>query len=167
MTTYSGMVRKPDHPFEDRWRSYGKEEFHFSSLIGRRIVKMQTNDRKDLLAFYVTNPVDRFESLNIQVEVYATENDCCNEVWFNHISGVDIAGGAVVKDVIEKTWTPVDPTRQEVEEAILWTLKTDKGYIDIEVRNSHNGYYGGDVCKVEQPSHYDHQEMFTDVTEDF
>jgi hypothetical protein len=33
----------------------------------------------------------------------------------------------------------------EVVQDAFWTIRTNRGYIDLEVRNSHNGYYGGSV----------------------
>ena len=87
---------------------------------------------------------------------FVTRGDCCNAVWVNHISGVDIIAGetpfdllrgAVVTAVEDKGWTG---DREDVEghEYVsdgFYTITTDRGYIDIEIRNSHNGYYGGSV----------------------
>jgi hypothetical protein len=85
-----------------------------------------------------------------------TENDCCNEVWFNHITGVNCVGdgnvfdllrGALVLDSEDKGWNDNREGEDgyEVVQEGFWTIHTDRGYIDIEVRNSHNGYYGGSV----------------------
>lgn len=85
---------------------------------------------------------------------YDTENDCCNSVWVNHITGVDILGegnefdllrGALVTGAEDKGWSENrdDEEGYEVVQDGFWTIRTDRGYIDVEVRNSHNGYYGG------------------------
>jgi hypothetical protein len=87
---------------------------------------------------------------------FDTENDCCNSVWFNHVSGANILGqgnifdllrGAKVLAVEAKGWTEDrdDEYGHEVVQDAFWTIRTDRGYIDLEVRNSHNGYYGGRV----------------------
>lgn len=105
---------------------------------------------------------------------YDTENDCCNSVWFNHVSGVDILTnnsfdllrGAVVLEVEDKDWNNVNSADEwDVIEDICFTLRTDRGYIDLEVRNSHNGYYGGRVR--ESKSSMDTIEDLRQVFEDF
>jgi hypothetical protein len=48
----------------------------------------------------------------------------------------------------------------------FWTIATDRGYIDLEVRNSHNGYYGGSVVYDEE-SDLGTIEDLRPVTEDF
>jgi len=84
-----------------------------------------------------------------------THNDCCNTVWVNHITGVgcvgdgnvfDILRGAMVLDSEDKGWNDNRANPEDKYDVIqdgFWTIRTDRGYIDIEVRNSHNGYYGG------------------------
>jgi len=46
---------------------------------------------------------------------------------------------------INETSETRDGTRQEVDEVDFITFVTDKGYFDIEFRNSSNGYYGGSM----------------------
>lgn len=119
----------------------------FDELIGKRINGIFTaNDRWALI----------FRTTDGQWLRWNTENDCCNEVWFNHITGVDCVGegnvfdlirGALVLDTEDKGWNDNREGEDgyEVVQEGFWTIKTDRGYIDIEVRNSHNGYYGGSV----------------------
>jgi hypothetical protein len=59
----------------------------------------------------------------------------------------DLLRGVEVLAVEAKGWTEdrEDEEGYEVVQDGFWTIKTDRGYIDIEVRNSHNGYYGGSV----------------------
>ena len=91
---------------------------------------------------------------------YDTSNDCCNSVWVNHMSGVEVAGnnnsfdllrGALVLSAEDKGWgeNRNDDDGYDVIQDGFWTIRTDRGYIDIEVRNSHNGYYGGDLSEVD------------------
>lgn len=77
-------------------------------------------------------------------------------MWFNHINGVDILGtgnsfdllrGAQVLEVESKDFERLintDDAYECIDDAFI-TIRTDRGYIDLEVRNSHNGYYGGSI----------------------
>lgn len=108
---------------------------------------------------------------------FDTSNDCCNSVWFNHINGVTILGegnsfdllrGATVISTEDKGWgdNRDDENGYEVVQDGFWTIKTDRGYIDIEVRNSHNGYYGGSV-KYNEDADVNKVENLRQITEDF
>ena len=59
----------------------------------------------------------------------------------------DLLRGAEVLAVEAKGWDEnrSDEDGYEVVQDAFWTIRTDRGYIDLEVRNSHNGYYGGSV----------------------
>ena len=140
----------------------------FNVLVGKRINGLFLgNDAWTLVVRDTTGRHYRFD----------TANDCCNSVWFNHINGLDILGegnsfdmlrGAVVLAVEDKGWGEnrdgVDG--HEVVQDGFWTLRTDRGYIDIEVRNSHNGYYGGNVGYNEDSDLLDVEDLHP-VTEDF
>lgn len=108
---------------------------------------------------------------------YDTQNDCCNSVWINHISGVsligegnifDIMAGVVVTGAEDKGWTE-NRFEEDGHEAVqdgFFTLHTERGYIDFEVRNSHNGYYGGSFDAVTEVD-LDSIKDLTEVKEDF
>ena len=111
-------------------------------LVGKTITGLYLSEDDELLSFITSDN---------KVMQYATMNDCCNVVWFNHISGYECLIGATVAEVTARGWSDVDDTTDYVkgddaEDQGFWTIKTNKGYFDIEVRNSHNGYYGGSVC---------------------
>ena len=140
----------------------------FNVLVGKRINGLFLgNDAWTLVVRDTTGRHYRFD----------TANDCCNSVWFNHINGLDILGegnsfdilrGAEVLEVEDKGW---GENRDGVEgydvvQDGFWTLRTDRGYIDIEVRNSHNGYYGGNVSYNEEVDLSDVEDLHP-VTEDF
>lgn len=117
------------------------EEFtQFSQLVGKTINRVYINGDRSKLCF-LTN--------DNEYHCYYANGDCCNSVWFNHFNGIDFVLFQRVNDVISKTWIDVDISdrvmSQECEEACVWTLITSKGYIDIELRNNHNGYYGGTI----------------------
>ena len=140
----------------------------FNVLVGKRINGMFIgNDAWSLVFRDISGKLYRFN----------TGNDCCNSVWFNHINGVesvlgegntfDILRGATVLAVEEKGWNDnrEDEEGYEVVQEAFWTIRTDRGYIDIEVRNSHNGYYGGTVSYDEDNE--GEIEDFKPVVEDF
>ena len=71
---------------------------------------------------------------------YDTDNDCCNSVWVNHISGINCLGnstnsfdllqGALVTCAEDKGWGENrDDADYDVVQDGFWTISTDKGYI--------------------------------------
>ena len=141
----------------------------FNVLVGKRINGLFIGDDAWALVF---------RDINGRHYCFRTENDCCNTVWFNHVNGVetvlgegnvfDILRGAMVTGVESKGWTDdrTDEDGWDVIQDGFWTIATDRGYIDLEVRNSHNGYYGGSVVYDEE-SDLGTIEDLTAVTEDF
>jgi hypothetical protein len=139
----------------------------FKNLVGQRINGIFLGN--DSWALVVRTIDGKFHR-------YDTENDCCNSVWFNHINGVTILGegnsfdllrGALVTGVEDKGWgEDHEEEGYEVVQDAFWTIKTDRGYIDIEVRNSHNGYYGGSV-KYNEDGSVENIEDLRQITEDF
>ena len=125
----------------------------FDVLVGKRINGLFIGDSAWALVF---------RDINGRHYCFRTENDCCNTVWFNHVNGVetvlgegnvfDILRGAMVTGVESKGWTDnrTDEDGYDVIQDGFWTIATDRGYIDLEVRNSHNGYYGGSVVYDEE-----------------
>jgi len=125
----------------------------FNVLVGKRINGLFIGDSAWALVF---------RDINGRHYCFRTENDCCNTVWFNHVNGVetvlgegnvfDILRGAMVTGVESKGWTDnrSDEDGYDVIQDGFWTIATDRGYIDLEVRNSHNGYYGGSVVYDEE-----------------
>ena len=141
----------------------------FDVLVGKRINGLFIGDDAWALVF---------RDINGRHYCFRTENDCCNTVWFNHVNGVatvlgegnvfDILRGAMVTGVEAKGWTDdrTDEDGWDVIQDGFWTIATDRGYIDLEVRNSHNGYYGGSVVYDEE-SDLGTIEDLRAVTEDF
>ena len=125
----------------------------FNNLIGKRINGIFLGDDSWTLIFRDTNG---------KYYGYKTSGDCCNSVWVNHMSGVhlvaakdnsfDMLRGALVVSSEERGWTDAESTDADSWDVIedgFWCITTDRGYIDIEVRNSHNGYYGGRIEEVD------------------
>ena len=141
----------------------------FDVLVGKRINGLFIGDSAWALVF---------RDINGRHYCFRTENDCCNTVWFNHVNGVetvlgegnlfDILRGAMVTAVESKGWTDdrTDEDGYDVIQDGFWTIATDRGYIDLEVRNSHNGYYGGSVVYKEEYNLGSIEDLRA-VTEDF
>lgn len=145
----------------------------FNNLIGKRINGIFLGNDNWTLVFRDTE--GRFYR-------YDTQNDCCNSVFVNHIIGVDCVGkgnsfdllrGALVTGAEDKewtdnrNWTPEDGGEYgDVIQDGFYTLKTDRGYIDIEVRNDHNGYYGGSFCSVKDTELTTIEDLY-EIHEDF
>ena len=123
----------------------------FNVLVGKRINGLFIGEDAWALVF---------RDINGRHYCFRTKNDCCNTVWFNHVNGVetvlgegnlfDILRGAMVTAVEDKGWTEDREDGYDVIQDGFWTISTDRGYIDLEVRNSHNGYYGGSVVYDEE-----------------
>lgn len=127
-----------------------------SKLVGKRINGIFLNEDRNKVVFRT------IEDERIGFYVYG---DCCNTVYINHFQGMDVVGegnafdllrGALVTAVEEKEWVQIDEEQNEdswhdecVEDG-FFTIKTDRGYIDFEVRNEHNGYYSGHLEETEE-----------------
>jgi hypothetical protein len=121
-----------------------------NKLVGQRINGIFLNEDKTQVVFRT------IEDKHIGFYVHG---DCCNTVYINHFQGRDVIGegnafdllrGALVTAVEEKEWIAIDDSEQDedawTDECVedgFFTIRTDRGYIDFEVRNEHNGYYGG------------------------
>lgn len=78
---------------------------------------------------------------------YSADGDCCSSSWFENVD-VPSVGKIKVFEVLKREM-PQDSWGLSGHECLAfygWSLVTDKGYLDIEMRNSSNGYYGGSVC---------------------
>jgi hypothetical protein len=141
----------------------------FNNLVGKRINGIFLGNDAWTVVFRTTEG-EHFR--------YDTGNDCCNSVWVNHITGVDAVGkgnsfdllrGALVTGAEDKEWTENRDGSDEGHEVIqdgFYTLHTDRGYIDIEVRNSHNGYYGGSFEFADEADLNEIEDL-KEVNEDF
>jgi hypothetical protein len=123
--------------------SYGND---FKLLEGHKILALHGD--RDTLQF-----TTEFETLS-----YGCVGDCCSNSWFEHISGVEfLVGHTIVKteNIDMNSITPEDEKGHECLQQYGYRLTTDKGYFEIDMRNSSNGYYGGYIVgprKVEAPN---------------
>ena len=127
-----------------------------NKLVGKRINGIFLNEDHNRVVFRTTE--------DERIGFY-TSGDCCNDVYINHFQGEDVIGegntfdllrGALVLATEEKEWVTIDA--EEVDEDSwtqgcvedgFFTIRTDRGYIDFEVRNEHNGYYSGHLEEEE------------------
>jgi hypothetical protein len=123
-----------------------------NKLVGKRINGIFLNDGNTRVVFRT------IEDERIGFYVFG---DCCNTVYINHFQGADVVGegntfdllrGALVTAVEEKEWVAIDDEPDDEDSWVdncvedgFFTISTDRGYIDFEVRNEHNGYYSGHI----------------------
>jgi hypothetical protein len=119
-------------------------ESSFKALEGHKILALYGDN--DTLQF-----TTEFETLS-----YSCEGDCCSSSWFEHISGVEfLVGHTIVKteDISLDSVTPEEEKQHESLAQYGYRFTTDKGYFEIDMRNSSNGYYGGYITgpnKIEE-----------------
>ena len=129
-----------------------------SKLIGKRINGIFLNGDNTRVVFRT------IEDERIGFYVHG---DCCNTVYINHFQGADVVGegnafdilrGALVTAVEEKEWVQIDDDEVDADDQSwsdscvedgFFTIKTNRGYIDFEVRNEHNGYYSGHIEELD------------------
>lgn len=135
---------------------YGTEEVG-AALLGKIVKKVFISPSGDYIRF-VTNVDDVFA---------LGSGDCCSVSWINNITGIHNLIGQMVVEIrvkneglIEKPNT-TDNDQEEMSYYAL-TLITEKGFCDIEFRNSSNGCYGGDLALCSPVS-----SCTKEVTEDF
>ena len=112
-------------------------------LIGKCIHNVYMNEDNTILVF-----------TTIWGEHYAyfVSGDCCSESWFESILNTEVLGqeqviGFEIKDLPNAEADEDADHDGECIQRYGYTLKTKKGYADIEFRNASNGYYGGS-CRL-------------------
>lgn len=129
-----------------------------NKLVGKRINGIFLNEDHTRVVFRTVED----ERLG-----YYVHGDCCNTVYINHFQGADVVGegnafdllrGALVLATEEKEWVQIDDNEVDEDDQSwsdscvedgFFTIRTDRGYIDFEVRNEHNGYYSGHLEEEE------------------
>lgn len=139
----------------------------FERLKNEIIVKVERSEDNTVLRF-TTDLGDVFS--------FYANGDCCSSSWFNNLSGINNLLNYKIREVENKEEKKPSITDANDETGAFheclqfygFTLKTNAGYVDIEMRNSSNGYYGGWVSS--EKSKYDFKgddSKFKEVTEDF
>lgn len=97
--------------------------------------------------------------------VYESDANCCSDTFISNIQGLRNLLGYKVFDAVEcPTINNAEPSyRQKYDDIHRYVLATDQGYVDIEFRNSSNGYYGGDFHLISrEPSTIEWKELTDD-----
>ena len=99
-----------------------------------------------------------------------TDADCCSETWVEHINNFEYAVGATIEETKTTDLGYAIPTRQECDQLYSATIVCTRNEyprrveLDIEFRNSSNGYYGG---SIEWDSNSYGKNEWTELKEDF
>lgn len=110
---------------------------NFNYLIGKEIKKYELEGDTCLKFFLKDN----------EIVEYTAYGDCCSESFFHSINGISFLNDCKVLKVVEKK--EIDAPGSYQEEDVLYGVdllveKENKNYnVEIEFRNSSNGYYGG------------------------
>ncbi len=69
--------------------------------------------------------------------------ECCSHSWVEHFDSIPT--GETIKSVITKEVERIDDDAEhDCLQKYFYEIVTDKGSYTIEMRNSSNGYYGGE-----------------------
>lgn len=121
----------------------------FEELIGKRPIAIYLSDDKEHLRI-ITNSTNTGCYLNpalTQEFGWVCDGDCCSTSWIEHINGIKfLLGHTVLKVATREMPASADNiVGHDVVQFYGWTLETDAGRCDIEMRNDSNGYYGGSL----------------------
>lgn len=135
-------------------RRYKEENIGIESLVGRKILSAKINSEKDAMLLE-TDEGNFF--LN-------WEGDCCAHCYIAHINGANLLVGSTVLSAENTEWSDLSRNEEDydVVETMGTKLKTTNGYVDIETRVSHNGYYGG-MVNVNREGYIDAYNCFVEI----
>lgn len=84
-------------------------------------------------------------------ESYCVEGDCCSTSWIEHLTIPDNVQGSKVISVEELTiGEQQEINNYEYLQVYETRIRTNRGDIVLEYRNSSNGYYGGYLRHLEK-----------------
>ncbi len=103
-------------------------------LVGKNIVSIHLNSASDIV--YFTDSEGKIYS-------YEARGDCCSTAYIEHINNVEFALGIVRS--INRAVVNINSDEDSCDclDAYYYNISTDKGTATLEMRLSHNGYYGG------------------------
>lgn len=127
----------------------------FKELIGKKIINVYLNDVNDILIFEDSNNI---------LYPYKWLGECCAISYIASFSNIQYLLDEIILLVNVK-----ESKSEDVEDGVIdtcfYTILTNKGFIDFDLRTEHNGYYYGWVEYVPNLI-YDFSE-FKKITEDF
>lgn len=102
-------------------------------LVGKKLKSVTLNPSKDLLSVEMEDGA---------TADYGVEGDCCSSSWIEHLTVPDDVAGATVVSVDEQTTDSFQKDYESIE-VYETRIRTNRGDVVMEYRNSSNGYYGG------------------------
>lgn len=120
----------------------------------------------------------KFNILGENPKVFFAYGGCCSNSWFESLNGFENLIGFKVLEIIEKPETSNREEDEDLDKLIRYygfSFKTERGFCDLEMRNSSNGYYGGSILSAENysntkyfnPDYEAPKEPFQKVEKDF
>lgn len=108
---------------------------NIKTLTRKRIKSIEINERRDLIALDTDDGIVFLSAVG----------DCCSHSWFEHIQGLEALVGHEIRGVEDRQMPdiPDKPDEYEVIKSYGWSIITERGRCELEMRNSSNGYYGG------------------------
>jgi hypothetical protein len=120
--------------------NYDYDDNPFLPMVGKTIMKVEMEEEHEVL---------RFTDSAGETYHYTLYAGCCSRTWIEHINGItqllghEVTGAALVPmDTIERgSW--------EYIRCYSYRMTTQVGTFEVELRNSSNGYYGGELQYAE------------------
>lgn len=136
-------------------KMYKMRSLDIDALVGRTILEASINSTKD----FVYLKTDKGS-------LYLTwVGDCCANCYIEHIDGADRLVGSVIASAENTEWIVAKIGEMgDTMESMGTKFKTNKGYVTVETRVEHNGYYGGMILiSEEEPMDQYHCPMYLDM----
>lgn len=129
------------------------------NLIGKTIKKIFVDDKEQGYLKFETEQGNLF---------FQAVGDCCSESYFSDINRIDNLINEKVIGVEEVELMPEEYTenesRQDSDEVYGFRIHTNKGTGLIIMRNSSNGYYGGELVEMDEMPE---EIKLTEITKDY
>lgn len=117
-----------------------------NTLLDKKIVSVKIADDKMAMLFVTENN----ENLILRVDA-----DCCSHTW---IESVDLPALGLPFTVIECKDLELNIPEKEYDGDVIKfygaEIVTDKGSMNIDYRNSSNGYYGGNIVWPDEEDNF-------------
>lgn len=117
----------------------------FGGMFGKPLAKVTLVDDGDEI---------RFEFRDGSVVAFGVDGDCCSKSWIEHLEMPNDIVGAIILSAEESDTITSDHDEHDDEnggesiQVYNTRFVTDRGEIVLEYRNSSNGYYGGNLCRI-------------------
>lgn len=122
---------------------YDSYKVDITELIGKVITDIKFTDKEILIE------IDDFNE-NCVYYLFKHEQDCCEQVWLDDISGYldDIIERPILKAEERISKDEVYPKSKRLDSSVTWTfytIATFNGYVDLRWVGTSNGYYSESI----------------------